>query len=217
MKYHTEGITTKDILDGVVTSAISSIPYINFFAQIVDTVKGNVLQRRYEHWQEMVGERLSKLSEEVISKLGSNDSFATVLLKATELASKTNGVKMSYMANAVKYAAENDIDEDALIIMLNCIEKYTLSHIKILKYLENPSLYSNGKNYIAGGLFTYFDDYYPNFNKSLQPIVLKELFRDGLTNTETSGTMTSGGMSAKRTTELGDLFITIFGIDKDGK
>lgn len=217
MKYNTDKITPKDIVDGVISSAISSIPYVNFFAQVVDTVKGNVLQRRYENWQEMVSERLSKLSEEVISKLGANESFATVLIKATELASKTNKEKMAYLANAVKYTAVNEIDEDSLIILLNCIEKYTLSHIKILKYLEDPSLYSNGKNYIAGGLFTYFDDYYPNFNKSLQPIILKELFRDGLTNTETSGTMTAGGMGSKRTTELGDLFITIFGIDNDDK
>lgn len=217
MKHYKEKITTKDIVDGVITSAIASIPYVNFFAHVVESVKGSVLQRRYENWQEIVGERLSKLSEEVISKLGANDSFATVLIKTTELASKTNGEKMAYLANAVKYTAENEINEDLLIIMLNCIEKYTLSHIKILKYLEDPSLYSNGKNYIAGGLFTYFDDYYPNFNKSLQPIILKELFRDGLTNTETSGTMTAGGMGAKRTTELGDLFITIFGIDNDDK
>ena len=160
-----------------------------------------------------MGQQLSGLSQEVSSKLGENDNFATMLIKATELAAKTHSKKMDYLANGVKYTAENEISEDNLIIMLNCIEKYTLSHVLILKYLQNPSYYSNGKQYIGGSLFTYFNDYYPDFNRSLQDIVLKELFRDGLINTDT--TMTEGGMKAKRTTELGDLFIALFGIQDE--
>lgn len=217
MKEIGKDITAMDVIEGVAKTVLSEVPYLKYFTQVVDSIKGNVLQRRYEQWQEKVGKRISELSQEVSSKLGENDSFATMLIKATELASKTNEKKMDYLANAVKYTAENEIDEDNLIIMLNCIEKYTLSHILILKYLQNPSLYSNGKQYIAGGLFTYFDDYYPDFNKVLQNIILKDLFRDGLVNTDTGGTMTSAGMEAKRTTELGDLFITVFGIEDDGK
>ena len=210
-------ITAMDVIESVVKSVLSEVPYVKFYIQAIDSIKGNVLQRRCEQWQEKVGKRLSEISQDVSLKLGNNDSFATMLIKATELASKTNGKKMDYLANAVKYTAENEIDEDNLIIMLNCIEKYTLSHILILKYLQNPSSFSNGKQYIAGGLFTYFDDYYPDFNKALQSIILKDLFRDGLVNTDTGGSMTSAGIEAKRTTELGDLFITVFGIEDDGK
>ena len=210
-------ITAMDVIESVVKSVLSEVPYVKFYIQAIDSIKGNVLQRRYEQWQEKVGKRLSEISQDVSLKLGNNDSFATMLIKATELASKTNGKKMDYLANAVKYTAENEIDEDNLIIMLNCIEKYTLSHILILKYLQVPSSFSNGKQYIAGGLFPYFDDYYPDFNKALQSIILKDLFRDGLVNTDTAGSMTSTGMEAKRTTELGDLFITVFGIEDDGK
>lgn len=217
MKEIGKDITAMDVIEGVAKTVLSEVPYLKYFTQVVDSIKGNVLQRRYEQWQEKVGKRISELSQEVSSKLGENDSFATMLIKATELASKTNGKKMDYLANAVKYTAENEIGEDNLIIMLNCIEKYTLSHILILNYLQNPSLYSNGKQYIAGGLFTYFDDYYPDFNKAFQDIILKDLFRDGLVNTDTGGSMTSAGMEAKRTTELGDLFITVFGIEHDGK
>ena len=210
-------ITAMDVIESVVKSVLSEVPYVKFYIQAIDSIKGNVLQRRYERWQEKVGKRLSEISQDVSLKLGNNDSFATMLIKATELASKTNGKKMDYLANAVKYTAENEIDEDNLIIMLNCIEKYTLSHILILKYLQTPSSFSNGKQYIAGGLFTYFDDYYPDFNKALQSIILNDLVRVGLVNTDTGGSMTSAGMEAKRTTELGDLFITVFGIEDDGK
>lgn len=215
MKEIGKDITVKDVVEGVAKSAISAVPYASFFVQAFDTIRGNVLQRRYEKWQEKVGQQLSGLSQEVSSKLGENDNFATMLIKATELAAKTHSKKMDYLANGVKYTAENEISEDNLIIMLNCIEKYTLSHVLILKYLQNPSYYSNGKQYIGGSLFTYFNDYYPDFNRSLQDIVLKELFRDGLINTDTNATMTEGGMKAKRTTELGDLFIALFGIQDE--
>lgn len=217
MKEIGKDIIAQDVVEGVAKSVLSTIPFVNYFVQVIDEVKGNVLQRRYEKWQEMVGQRLSELSQEILSKLGNSENFATILIKTTELAAKTNGKKMEYLANAVKFSAENDIDEDTLIIMLNCIEKYTLSHITLLKYLENPSSYSNGKSYLAGGLLTYFDDYYPNFDKKLQNIILKDLFRDGLTTTDINGTMTSSGMNAKRTTELGDLFIILFGVENDGK
>lgn len=217
MKEIGKDIIAQDVVEGVAKSVLSTIPFVNYFVQVIDEVKGNVLQRRYEKWQEMVGQRLSELSQENLSKLGNSENFATILIKTTELAAKTNGKKMEYLANAVKFSAENDIDEDTLIIMLNCIEKYTLSHITLLKYLENPSSYSNGKSYLAGGLLTYFDDYYPNFDKKLQNIILKDLFRDGLTTTDINGTMTSSGMNAKRTTELGDLFIILFGVENDGK
>lgn len=217
MKEIGKDIIAQDLVEGVAKAVLSSVPFVNYFVQVADSVKDNVLQRRYDKWREMVGQRLSELSQDVLSKLGNNENFATILIKTTELAAKTNGKKMEYLANAVKYAAENDIDEDTLIIMLNCIEKYTLSHITLLKYLENPSSYSNGKSYLAGGLLTYFDDYYPDFDKKLQNIILKDLFRDGLTTTDINGTMTSSGMNIKRTTELGDLFIILFGVENDGK
>ena len=217
MKEIGKDIKVKDVVEGVAKSVISIVPFVNNFTQIVETVKGNVLQRRYERWQELVEQRLSELSQDISSKLGNDECFATALIKTTELASKTHTKKMEYLANAVKYFAENETDEDTLIIMLNCIDKYTLSHVLILKYLENPSVYSNNKNYISGGIFTYFEDYYPKFNKQLRDIILKELYRDGMINIDSDATMSRSGMEAKRTTDLGDLFITIFGVEDENK
>ena len=165
----------------------------------------------------MVGERLATLEDAVFDSLGDNETFTTALLRATELALKTHSKKMEYLANAVKYFAENETDEDTLIIMLNCIDKYTLSHTLILKYLESPSTYSNGKEYMCGGIFTYFDDYYPDFNKQKRNLVVQELYRDGMINIDSDATMSRSGMEAKRTTNLGDLFITIFGIEDEDK
>jgi hypothetical protein len=218
MKEIGKDIKVKDVVEGIAKSVISTVPFVNNFTQIVETVKGNVLQRRYEKWQGLVEQRLSELSQEILSKLGNNECFATTLIKTTELAAKTNSKKMEYLANAVKYFAESETDEDTLIILLNCIDKYTLSHILILKYLKNPSTYSNGKEYMfGGGIFTYFDDCYPKFNKQLRDIILRELYRDGMVNIDSDATMSRSGMEAKRTTDLGDLFITIFGVEDENK
>lgn len=217
MKEIGKDVKVKDVVEGVAKSVISIVPFVNNFTQIVETVKGNVLQRRYERWQELVEQRLSELSQDISFKLGNDECFATALIKTTELASKTHTKKMEYLANAVKYFAENETDEDTLIIMLNCIDKYTLSHTLILKYLESPSTYSNGKEYMYGGIFTYFDEYYPVFNKQTRNLVVQELYRDGMINIDSDATMSRSGMEAKRTTDLGDLFITIFGIEDENK
>lgn len=207
----------KGVAESSVQATLEGIPYFGIFASAVSKIKEGCLQKRFERWKTSVEERLSGLEMAVFDSLGDNETFTTALLRATELASKTNGKKVEYLANAVKYFAENETDEDTLIIMLNCIDKYTLSHVLILKYLENPSVYSNNKNYISGGIFTYFEDHYPKFNKQLRDIILKELYRDGMINIDSDATMSRSGMEAKRTTDLGDLFITIFGIEDENK
>ena len=48
MKEIGKDITVKDVVEGVAKSAISAVPYASFFVQAFDTIRGNVLQRRYE-------------------------------------------------------------------------------------------------------------------------------------------------------------------------
>ena len=48
-------ITAMDVIESVVKSALSEVPYVKFYIQAIDSIKGNVLQRRYEQWQEKVG------------------------------------------------------------------------------------------------------------------------------------------------------------------
>ena len=50
MKEIGKDIKVKDVVEGVAKSVISTVPFVNNFTQIVETVKGNVLQRRYEKW-----------------------------------------------------------------------------------------------------------------------------------------------------------------------
>jgi len=215
MKEIGKDIKAMDVVKGVAEGVLSQVPYIGAFVQAVDSVKGNVLQRRYEAWQEEVGKRISALEEEVRNGLGGSDSFATTLIKATELAAQTSNIKRVYLANAVKYAAEHDIPEDDLILLFNAIEKYTTSHIKILHYLQAPSsLNTDNSQYMAGGFMTFFEKAYPNFDRQREALILKELYRDGFINTDSDGTMSFSGMIAKRTTDFGDLFLSFFGVEE---
>ena len=204
-----------DVVKGVIEATVAQVPFANFFQKAVESIKGNVLQRRYERWQAQVEERLSELEETVRANLGDNESFATTLIKATELAAQTNTIKTQYLANGVKYAAEHQIDEDSLVLLLNDIAKYTTSHFKVLVYMQSPTKYKDGQTYFSGSIMTYFENSYPSFDKKREELILNDLYRDGLINTNSNGMVSSSGMEAKRTTELGDLCISFFGVKKE--
>ena len=213
MKKIGEDIQPMDIVQGIGAAALAQVPFANFFMEAVEAIKGNVLQRRYEKWQQLVSERLAKLEEASRENLGDNEGFATTLIKATELAAQTNEQKAEYLANAVEYSAKNTIEEDNLVILLNLIAKYTISHFKILLYFQNPSAYNTKREILlAGSAMHYFYNRYPDFDRDRANLIMNELFRDGLITSSSNGTVSSSGMEAKRTSTLGDLFLTVFGI-----
>lgn len=206
-------IKVRDLVEATAKGALSAIPYASSFLQAVDTIKTNVIQRRFESWKQMVDERLSALEESQREAVFSDDCFATVLMRATQMAAETSEEKMVYLANAVQYVAENSISEDHIIIFLNCLQRYTVSHFLILKYFEDPSKYAvPGNSYWAGSMMTLFDNRYPTFDKSLQRIIMRDLFQDGFSNTDSNGMMSGNGMLEKRTTLLGDEFLRFCGI-----
>ena len=212
------GDVVESVFKGVVSvveGAVSPIPVLSPLMQAVADIKGNALKRRYEKWQEEVNNRLGQLEDNVRQNLGDNDSFATTLIKATELAAQTNTIKTQYLANGVKYSAEHQINEDNLILLLNDIAKYTTSHFKVLVYMQSPAKYKNGQTYFSGSIMTYFENSYPAFDKKREELILNDLYRDGLIDTNSNGMVSSSGMETKRTTELGDLCISFFGVKKD--
>ena len=205
-----------DVVEATAKGVLSAIPYTSPFLQAFDTIKTNVIQRRFESWKQRVDERLSKLEESQKDAAFRDDCFATALMRATQMAAETGEEKTVYLANAVQYVAENSISEDRMIIFLNCLQRYTVSHFLILKYFEDPSKYAvPGRSYWAGSMMTLFNDRYPDFDKSLQRIIMRDLFQDGFSNTDSSGTMSGNGMLEKRTTMLGDEFLHFCGIGGD--
>lgn len=210
-------IKCKDVVKGAFEAALEQVPVVNFFISAVGKVKDGVLQRKYDSWQEMVGERLATLEEAVFDTLGENETFATTLLKTTELAAKSNAKKMELLANAVKYASNNEISDDYIIIFLNCIDGYTIHHLTLLKYFGNPArYYTAGKEYFSVSPMVLYNETYstPHQKYRLLDIIVKQLYNDGFLNTGdlNTGTTMSGAL-AQRTTDMGRKFIEFFGLN----
>lgn len=200
-----------DTIEIVGKTALSTIPIGGALAtSVYDTVKSNCLARRQEAWKNTLEERMSRI-ENTLEEIGDDESFATALIKSTELAMRTaKQEKMNYLANAVVNSFKLDIDEEKLIIFMDLLDKYTISHIKILKFFYNPKQFigSNGSSYMMGSPTTILFQTYPELDNQMFKKIYNDLYVDGMVNTENLNiTMTGSGMVAKRTTLLGDDFL----------
>ena len=192
-------------------TALSVIPVGGaLVTSVYDTVKGNCLSKRQEKWKETLEERLSKL-ECALEDIGNNELFTTALVKSTEIAMKTSREeKMAYLANAVINSLDPDIDEEKLIVFLSLLDKYTISHIKIIYFFNNPKRFDgvSSSSYMMGSPTTPLFQIYPELNNGLFKKIYDDLYTDGMVNTESLNvTMTGSGMVAKRTSQLGDEFL----------
>ena len=146
-----------------------------------------------------------------LEDLGANEQFTTALIKGTEIAIKTvNQDKVSFLANAVINSFQQSIEEEKLIILFELIDKYTVSHIKIINFFNNPKKFETTKtaSYYMGSPSDLLFKAYPKLDNSLFNKIYRDLYLDGMVNTENLNiSMTSNGMEAKRTTALGDEFL----------
>ena len=118
--------------------------------------------------------------------------------------------------NAVINSLKPNLDEDKLIIFMSLLEKYTVSHIKILEFFNNPKRHDGVDEfrYMMGSPTQVLFDVYPDLNTPLFKKMYDDLYIDGMVSTENlNTTMTGSGMVQKRTTDLGDDFLR-FVMDK---
>lgn len=208
-------IQCKDVVEGVAGAILEQIPVVNFFVSAVGKVKEGTLQRRFESWQKMIGERLATLEDIVFDTLGDNENFTTVFVKATELAAKSNKIKMECLANAVKYVATNKVEEEYIIVFLNCIEKYTTKHLEALCSFQEvkgftPIPMDRAINGVEEQPF--FRRKYPKIDANLAKFIIDELRRDGLYRDDIPLDNRATTLMP-RTTNLGKQFIDFFGLN----
>lgn len=200
-------------------TALGSVPVLgNLYSSVVDAVKSECLAKRYRKWVETVENRLLSL-ETTIEDLGQNDLFVSALLKASELAMKTSREeKINFLANAVVNSLNPSMDEEKLIVFLDLLDKYTVSHIKIIYFFHNPKSFEGIDSYehSMGSPSTPLFHIYPELNNDLFKKIYKDLYVDGMITLENINiTMTGSGMISKRTTPIGDDFLKfIFNSDE---
>lgn len=194
-------------------TALSVIPIGGaLLTGVWDSIKSNCAQKRLRDWQNLIEERLSKLNN-TLEDVGTNENFTSAMFQATELAIKTSeSAKREYLANAVLHSLTCPFEESVVMMFFNMIDKYTLWHLKILDFFQNPKKFDevNESRYYMGSPKTVLFEVYPELQdkESYVDRIVKELYIDGLMNTENLDcTMTSSGMVASRVSQMGEEFI----------
>lgn len=212
-------VRCKDLIKSAAETTLEQIPYAGVFYVAVSKVKDGAYKRRLETWQELVGQRLADLEAATFDSLGDNEDFASVLATATELAAKSNKIKMECLANAVKYVATNKVEEEYIIAFLNCIDRYTTKHLEAILYFQKITTFNKipTPNRLIDNIDKqpFFSKYYPQMDNGLAKVIIDDIRRDGLYSDETllNRGQNSTNTLYPHTTELGKQFIDFFGLN----
>lgn len=193
---------------------VSTIPVGGTFVTCIwDSIKANAANRRMEDWKNQVEEKLCDLKLS-LDDIGNNELFASAMMKATDIAIKTaEDEKRQYLASAVKNSAMASIDESVMMIYLDLLDKYTLWHIRILHLFRNPKAFDqvHVDGIMMGAASIVVEQVYPEIakEKELLDKIVKDLQNDGMMSEGSymHAGMTSNGVAASRTTELGNKFL----------
>lgn len=214
-------VRCKDVIKSAAETTLEQLPYMGVFYAAVSKVKDGAYKRRLETWQELVGQRLADLEAATFDSLGDNEDFASVLVTATELAAKSNKIKMECLANAVKYVATNKVEEEYIIVFLNCMEKYTIKHLEALLYFQQARTFRKDKTCMDMLINRiekqpYFSQYYPEMDDNLSKSIIDDLRNDGLYSDEgmISKKLTDSETLTPHATNLGKQFIDFFGLNE---
>lgn len=206
-----------DLVKGAAKAGVSwFVPGSSPFIFILDELRSSEYQRRFDDFKEKVDEQLRMMKDVQLQQLKDNQMFATVMYIAGQLALKTNETKRQFLANAVVNTPSCTLSEDSMVIMLNCIEKYTLRHLRLLRFLQNPKEYKKKDYFMTTSTMQIYYDYYSKDNEALDRIIANDLEADGMiTSGSLFGMATVDGCFEKKTTLLGDAMIDFFGITNE--
>ena len=204
-------LTSNDIVEISAKTLLSAIPIGGeLITNVWDSIKSNCAQKRLEDWQKNIEERLNHI-DKTLEEIGNNENFTTAIFHATEMAIKTaENEKRAYLANAVVNSISCDLEESIMMMFFDMIGKYTIMHINILIYFRDPKKFISNSNVMMGSPKNFLYQVYPTFreNDKLVDKIIRELYADGLMNTEDlNSTMSVNGMLSSRITELGNNFI----------
>lgn len=190
---------------------IAGIPILGGpIIEIIDSVQSNRLAARHEEWLRNLNDRLTKI-EYKVDELGNSEFFTSSLIKATEIASKSHEKeKRDYLANALINSIDLESSmQTTVMIYYNLIDAYTILHIKVLDFFNNPSQHTEEIAALYGtsspGLLLENCREFRKVDKDLLKKVVNDLQNDGLINISNglNTMMTVEGAMKPRTTKLG--------------
>ena len=167
------------------------------------------LQRRKDKWLAGLAERLSRV-EDLLEDLQNDEQFITATLHASVMAMRTHqALKLEALRNAVLNVAVGQApDEIKQHLFLTWIDVFNETHLRVLKVFQNPEYETS--HMTPGSLNQVLEASLPDLagQADLYNLLWRDLHIRGLVNTESlQGLMTGSGLTAKRTTDLGDEFL----------
>lgn len=158
-----------------------------------------------------VGEKLKELEAKGfdLESLQANEQFISAVMHASQVALRTHQeAKLQALRNAVLNVAKGQAPEETLQhLFFNFVDSFTEQHLRILKVFQAPI---PPPNMSMGGLGSVLEHNIPELRgrQDLYIQLWKDLFSRGLVNSEGMNvTMSGSGLSAKRTTGIGDSFL----------
>ena len=207
------GPSRGDAAHAVARAGLSTIPVVGGAAvELFQHVVQPPLDRRRNNWMEAVGEKLAELEQRGvdIDALKKNERFISTVMHASQLALRTHQKeKLAALRNVIANAARGQSPEEALEHMfLDFIDSLSDLHVRILRLFQAPT---PPPNMSMGGLRIVLERNMPELRgrRELYDQFWKDLYSRGLVNTDgLHTTMSGGGLGQKRTTGLGDQFLS---------
>lgn len=204
--------TKGDSIHAITKAGLSAIPFIGGPAvELFQHLIQPPLERRRLEWMEIVGEKLQELDKKGIDieALGQKEEFVSAVMHASQIALRTHHYeKRDALRNALLNLATGQSPGEALEYMFfDWIDSLSVLHLQILKLFQNPT---PPPNISMGGLNSVLEHNMPHLrgHNYIYNQLWKDLYLRGLVNTEGMNTTMSGqGLAAKRTTEIGDIFL----------
>lgn len=211
----------EDVAYAVVKATLGSIPVLGSAAtEVFGLVITPPLDKRRQAWMNEVAEKLKFLEENSqidFLSLSQNDQFIDTVIQATTIAIKTSEQeKILALRNAVINTALNETpDKTKSQIFLNFVDTFTVWHLTILTFFNNPKAWfeKNGQtppNLMIGSMFSVLKTAFPSLvgQDELVDLIWNDLRNTGLHNSsELKGMLSGDGALAERTTQLGKEFI----------
>ncbi len=217
----TNKTTKEDILYAGIKAGLGSIPVLGSAAtELFGLIVTPPLDKRRQNWMNDIAERLKLLekSNQVdFQSLAQNEQFIDTIIQATSIAIKTSEEeKLSALKNAVVNIALNEtVEKTKSQIFLNLIDSFTVWHLTILTFFDNPKTWfdKNGQtppNLTMGSMFSVLKSAFPSLSnqEELVDLIWNDLLNAALHSTNGLKTIMSGNeLLAERTTRLGKEFI----------
>ncbi len=204
-----------------IKAALSVIPTLGGPAvELFSAIVTPPLERRRQVWMEEVGKGLSNLLSKnliVLEDLSTNGVFLDTILQASQAVMRTsNEEKRTALRNAVLNSALPNPPEESLQLMfLSLVDQFTPWHLRLLALFQDPAKWTQEhntdfKSIYMGGISDVLEIAFPELKgrRDFYDQIWADLNQKGLATTESlHSTMTSAGLTEKRTTDLGDRFL----------